>query len=262
MAQFVYPAVNIDTTGLATEAKQDDIITELTNVNSELDSQTALLTSLDGKDYATQTTLALLEAKDFATQTTLALLEGKDFSTETTLSALNTKVTAVDTTGKATEAKQDDIITQVTSIATNTSDNATETTLSALNTKVTAVDTTGKSTEAKQDDIITELSLDVVDLVDGDIIDVSTTNIPASASLPVQVVASLAADVKKILVVEDIGEFIGLYTGAASSEVLKCVLPLGGGEVKLEIPSGTRISLRHMKNTAITADFIAINFLG
>jgi len=59
-----------------------------------------------------------------------------------------------------------------------------------------------------------------------------------------------------------IGEYIGLYTGAASSEVLKCVLPLGGGSVKLNLASGERISLRHMKNTAITADFIAINFLG
>lgn len=47
MALFVYPPVTVDTTGLATEAKQDAMI--------------ALLTSLDGKDYATQTTLQLLE---------------------------------------------------------------------------------------------------------------------------------------------------------------------------------------------------------
>lgn len=40
---------SIDTTGLATDTKQDE--------------QTALLTSIDGKDFATQTTLALIKAK-------------------------------------------------------------------------------------------------------------------------------------------------------------------------------------------------------
>lgn len=133
MATFRYPQTQTTITGGATEAKQDDIIAQLVDVNTELDSQTVLLTSLDGKDFAT----------------------------ETTLTALNAKVTAVDTTGKATEAKQDDIITQVTAINSNTSDVSTETTLSALNAKVTAVDTgnvtvsssvlpTGASTSANQ----------------------------------------------------------------------------------------------------------------
>ena len=121
----------------------------------------------------------------------------------------------------------------------------------------------GAATSAKQDEMIALLSQDVVDQIDSTpLLDVSSTNIPASASLPVEVVASLAADTHKIQSVEDIGEFIGLYTGAASSEVLKCILPLGGGEIEVEIPAGTRISLRHMKNTAITSDFIALNFIG
>jgi hypothetical protein len=74
MAVYTYPPVTIDTTGLATEANQALIITELEAVNTELDSQSTTLTSIDGKDFATQTTLASLEAKDFATQTTLAAL--------------------------------------------------------------------------------------------------------------------------------------------------------------------------------------------
>ena len=131
------------------------------------------------------------------------------------------------------------------------------------------VSISGGATEAKQDTMITELqSLNsavggtVVDQLDTPLLDISGTNIPASASLPVEVVASLAADVKSVISVEDIGEFIGLYTGSAASEVLAAVLPLGGGEVSIEIPSGTRISLRHMKNTVIISDFISINFLG
>lgn len=57
---FTYPPVSIDTTGLASEAKQDIIITELQDANSELDSQSTTLTSLNSKDFATQATLAAL----------------------------------------------------------------------------------------------------------------------------------------------------------------------------------------------------------
>lgn len=110
---------------------------------------------------------------------------------------------------------------------------------------------------------VTEDYLDVVDQIDTTpLLSVAVTNIPKSSSLPVQVVASLAADTKKLIIVEDIGEFIGLYTGAAASEVLKAVLPLGGGEFDLELMAGTRVSLRHMKDTDITSDYISINFLG
>lgn len=121
----------------------------------------------------------------------------------------------------------------------------------------------GGATEAKQDEQLEALKPDVVDQIDTTpLLDVSSNNIPASASLPLQVVASLAADVQEVQSIEDIGEFIGLYVGAASAEVLKCVLPLGGGNVKVNLSSGDRISLRNMKNAAITTDFISINFIG
>lgn len=105
---------------------------------------------------------------------------------------------------------------------------------------------------------------DIVDQIDTTpLLDVSVSNIPASSALPLEVVASLAADCRKILTVDDIGEFIGLYTGAAGAEVLKCVLPIAGGCVELELSAGDRISLRNMKDATInTATFIAINFLG
>lgn len=103
----------------------------------------------------------------------------------------------------------------------------------------------------------------VVDQIDSTpLLDVSSSNIPASASAPLQVVASSAAVIRKIVSVEDIGEFIGVYTGAPASEVLLCVLPLGGGEMEVNIPAATRISLRNMKNSAITSGFISLNLLG
>lgn len=85
---------------LSTEAKQDDQIT--------------LLTSLDGKDFATQTTLAALltafNNEDFATETTLAALNTAfgttDFATQTTLNALLTAFNAEDFATQTTLAAQ------------------------------------------------------------------------------------------------------------------------------------------------------------
>lgn len=107
------------------------------------------------------------------------------------------------------------------------------------------------------------LNLAPADQIDSTpLLDTSSSNIPASSSAPLQVVATSAAIIRKIISVEDIGEFIGVYTGAPASEVLLCVLPLGGGEMEVNIPASTRLSLRNMKNSAITTGFIALNFLG
>lgn len=93
-------------------------------------------------------------------------------------------------------------------------------------------------------------------------ISTNATNIPASSSLPLQLFASTSQITTEIQVIEDIGEFMALYTGAANSEVLLCALPLGGGEVKVNVPSGTRISIRSLKNTVINSNTnIIINLL-
>jgi hypothetical protein len=107
------------------------------------------------------------------------------------------------------------------------------------------------------------MGLTVVDQIDTTpLLDTASTNIPASASNPVEVVAATAGITKKIVSVEDIGEFIGVYTGAALSETLLCVLPLGGGEIEVTIAAGERISLRNMKNATINSGTISLNFLG
>jgi hypothetical protein len=113
MAQFTYPSVTIDTSGLATEAKQDIIITELQEVNTELDGQSASLTSIDGK-VATETTLASVDGK-VATETTLAALETKA-ATETTLASVDGKV--------ATEVTLASIDTKVSTAANQATGNA------------------------------------------------------------------------------------------------------------------------------------------
>lgn len=191
--------------------------------------------------------------------------------------------------GGATEAKQDAEIALLTTIDADTSalvlkDFATSAKQDAQTALLTTIDADTSalvlkdfSTSAKQDTTNTKLdtihtdlqsitsntNIGVIDQIDSTpLLDCSSTAIPASSGNPLTVVASLAAACKKIVSVEDIGEYIGLYTGVALSEVLYCILPLGGGEIQVNIPIATRISLRAMNNTAITSSKIALNFLG
>lgn len=123
--------------------------------------------------------------------------------------------------------------------------------------------------------LVSKQYLDVVDQIDinGEdsstlsnthpLMDVATDNIPANGATPLTIVKSLAAAVKKIKSVEDIGEYLGIYSDPSGTPVLECILPLGGGEVEVALAAGTEIGIRHMKNSSIsTATFIAINFMG
>jgi hypothetical protein len=90
------------------------------------------------------------------------------------------------------------------------------------------------------------------------LVDTASTNISNITYL--QLIASTSQTTVKIQVIEDIGEFMALYTGASSSEVLLCALPLGGGEVEVTIPAGTRISVKSLNNT-ISSGKLIINLL-
>lgn len=108
-----------------------------------------------------------------------------------------------------------------------------------------------------------DAGLDVVDFLDTPLLDASSTNIPASASSPTQFVASLAAAVKKIKVNDTTGKFIGVYTGAALSEVLQAIIGPGeDGFIDVQMAAGDRVSLRNMENSAINVGMLSINFIG
>lgn len=290
MAQWIWPSSPVSITGVATEAtlllvetNTGDTVTELQTLNTTDFATQTTLAALAAEDFATETTLAaatadiaLLEAKDFATQTTLAALAAEDFATEATLSTVAGDTTSLDSKIPAQGAALTAASLPVNIASDQTvpvsvaslplpADAATETTLAALAAEDFATETTllTRATSAKQDEQTAILKPDVVDQIDTTpLLDTASTNIPGSASNPVEIVSSTAAVVQKVLTVEDIGEFIGLYTGAAAAEVLKCVLPLGGGEVQVDIPAGTRISLRSMTTSAISTGKIAINFIG
>lgn len=104
--------------------------------------------------------------------------------------------------------------------------------------------------------------IDFIDATVGPILDASANNIPGNASLPLEIVASLAADCGELEVSDDTGERMILYIGAASSEVFHTCLRLGGGNTKVNIPAGSRVSIGAGLASAITTGLISINFLG
>jgi hypothetical protein len=81
MALFVWPPQNVNTTGLATETKQDDIIDAVDGVETLIGATNTKLDTLNAKDFATS-------AKQDATNTKLDSLIAKDFATEATLQKL------------------------------------------------------------------------------------------------------------------------------------------------------------------------------
>jgi len=119
-------------------------------------------------------------------------------------------------------------------------------------------------------DALTELQLlvaaqrlSIVDLMDAEFLDAGT--IPQSSNgTGLTVVAASAAIIQKVQTIEDIGEFIGLYSNPSTVPVLICILPIAGGEVEVNIPAGTELGLQNMKDVDIIlgASSIAINFLG
>lgn len=210
MVTYNYPPTAIDTTGLATEAKQDVIIVELQTANAELILQTAELAAIN-TELNTQTVELLAINAELDTQTTALNDINTELNTQTVeLAAINTE----------------------------------------LNTQTALLTTIDASTSRLA---VFQTSA---------LIDASSTNIPGNASLPLQLIASTSAATYKIQIVEDIGEYMALYTGAASSEVLLCAMPLGGGDVEVSVPIATRISIKALQAPAITSANLIINLLG
>lgn len=119
----------------------------------------------------------------------------------------------------------------------------------------TAIPVTGSFTAGK---------LSVVDLLDANILDTSSANIPGSASSPVQVIASTAAEIKAIQLLDTTGAFVGVYVGGSGSEVLKFVMGPGSDQtIEHNIPAASRVSLKRLDSTAaVSSGIVAFNCMG
>ena len=184
-------------------------------------------------------------------------------ATEATLSSLDGKVTACNTGAV------------VVSSSALPSGAATESTLSGLNTKVPSqgqalmaasvpVVIASNQTAIPVSGSFSASYLSVVDLLDANILDTSSTNIPGSASSPVQVIATTAAEIKALQLLDTTGAFVGVYVGGVGSEVLKLVMGPGSDQtVEHNIPAGSRVSLKRLDSTtAVSTGIVAINCLG
>lgn len=291
-------------TGAATESKQDSANSLLTTIDADTSAlagcvggselQVDIVSSALPSGAATESTLSALNGKVTVCNTGAVVVSSSALpsgaATESTLSSLNGKVTACDTgavvvsssalpSGAATETTLSSLNGKVTACNTGAvvisssalpSGAATESTLSTLNGKVTACNTgavtistalpAGTATIGKVD----VNTLSVVDLLDAGILDTSSTNIAGSASSPTQVVASLAADVKKLQILDTTGAFIGVYTGGSGSEVLQLVIGPGSDQtIEHSISASARISLKRLDSTtAVSSGIVAINFIG
>ena len=204
---------NPATNGQATEAKQD--------------AEIVLLTSIDGKDFATS-------AKQDTAQARLDLL-----ATEARQITLQAKVDTL-----ATEAKQDDVITQLTAIELNTNPSA-----------------NGQATEAKQDDIITELqniSSDSTTTTE-DYYRRDFNGSPLTTGSGFVTLTTLTASINKINITNNSGNELVIRNGVGGKQII-----VGQGAVFSQAITG--IATDVIQISAITADaidgIIYVNFEG
>lgn len=244
--------------GAATEATLASIDGNL--IKADTDNVTVVASALP-TGAATETTLAAVLADTATIDSNIASIAAEDFATETTLATLNAKVTAVDTgavtISTALPAGNNNIgdvdVVSLPSLPAGTN-NIGDVDVLSLPALPAGTNSIGTVVVAGQD---------VVDLFDTPLLDASSTNIPGSASSPLQVVASLASAVKSLDIMDTTGGWIGLYTGAPASEVLKLVI--GPGEdrtVQCALPASTRISVKSLQTSAISSGELSINFLG
>lgn len=92
----------------------------------------------------------------------------------------------------------------------------------------------------------------------------SITNIPGSASLPLQVVSDLGfINSMAIDYIDSTGDYIGVYVGASGQEILRCII--GGGvtaRAYSQMPAHSRICLRSMSTSPITNGQLMCAFMG
>lgn len=179
-------------------------------------------------------------------------------STETTLAAVLADL----------ELKADLSETQPVSLSSQPlpSGAATETTLAALNTEVGDLDKGAGAVSA---------NTRRVKLTDEDIASLSVSKavldtfytaaaIPGNASLPLQVLASASGDISEVQILDTTGAFLEVMVGSSSSEVRNFLTGPGSDQtIKVNIPSGSRISVRRIDNAlATSAGELAINLIG
>lgn len=210
----------------STEAKQDDIITELQTLNAV--------------DFATEAKQDTIIGHVDGIETLLASIDGKDFATETTLAAMSAKLPA--TLGQKTKANSLAVVLASDSDALPASQSG--------NWSVRAQDGAGNAltSEAIGSDRPLHTHAKGGDIADSAR---KATGTVTSAAW-VELIASTAAECQGLCVFDSSGYSLELGVGGSGSEVRKLIIPPGGlnGFIPLRIPAGSRVSIRALGTNA------------
>lgn len=96
------------------------------------------------------------------------------------------------------------------------------------------------------------------------VLNTTVTNIPGSASLPLQIVENIGFKAAHAIdYIDSTGDYIGVYIGPVNQEKLACII--GGGAITrahVVIAAQSRVSVRSMTATPITNGYINCVFMG
>jgi len=257
---------------IATEATLGTINTNIATIAGAVSGTEMQVDIVATGGIALDTTLSAMSAKLPASlgQKARAASLSVTQSTEdqTRQDAIRTAVETVAGAVSGSEMQVDlvgigDVATETTLSSLNGKDFSTETTLAAMSAKLPA--SLGQKTGAASLSVVPasdyEQPIAHLDITEFAFIQTSSTNITNAAY--VEVIASTAAAIKKISYTEHSGAFYYIATGAASSEVDKFIIPEGGeGEIEVNIPAGTRLSIIRVEAGTSAAGGISLNFLG
>ena len=247
-------------TGAATAARQDASFIQLEAIENAVANNGTILSSLDGKDFATQTTLAAINTK------TPSLGQAADAgSTPVTLSTLQASNLA-------------DIDTAVTALAAEVTANglkvdfqtiagiATEATLATLSAKLPATLGSKISAESLTVTLATDqapLPLDVPKVIGFDRVDFTATNVTDATYVEIEDVTPVIYKAARFFYAG--GQPLYLAVGGVAAEVDVFMIPSGADfEIRLsDIAAGSRISLKAVNAaTTVSSGQLIINWLG
>lgn len=212
---YVYPkpAGGSVPSGAATEAKQDVMISELQDIEADIESTNSKLDTLNANDFATEAKQDTIIAGLVSIDSGVASIDSKTIKSDTDDVTVTSSVLP---TGAATEAKQDSEISLLTSI----------------DGKITEVDTgnvtvvssalpTGAATSAKQDDQTALLTT-----IDGDTGNIATS-VASLDTKSVQQALNFGAVADALRVASILGNSSGELSyglGAAGTSTLRVAL--------------------------------------
>jgi len=286
-------------TGASTEAKQDSAITELQDIEADVEASNVLLGTIDADTSNISTKIDTLAGAVAGSEVQVDIVSAPTLTVQATdldirdLTSASDSVAAVQSgtwninnvsgtvslpTGAATETTLSAINGKITAVNTGAvvisssalpTGAATETTLSSLNSKVTAVNTGAVviSSSALPSGAATEATLATLSTNTATLDFLSRVrNVYSSVNVTtgawVQLIASTTGITKRLEIFDSSGQTLELGVGAPASEVAKTyIIPGGNGMTNLVIPAGSSLSVRAVSGTANTGE-LTINLIG